>query len=427
MTIQQLLPLIVIALCFLIRMPVALSLLVSCFSYFLISGERIGAMATVAMSTLYSNTVLVAIPLFIFTANIMNSGKVTEYMFTFCKAIVGKKKGALAYINILISLIFAGMTGSALADASGIGVMELKEMDRDGYDRPFSCAITAATATVGPIFPPSIPLVVYGMLAQQSVGKLFMGGMIPAVLICLSLGFYVRHVSRKRNYPEGVAFTRKEFWKYTLEALPALFTPVVLLTGMYTGVVTATEAGALSAVYAILISTLLYRCMTWKKLWQAVKDTVIQSATVLSISFMAFVFSYVVNVSRLGDLASRFVLGFTSSKIVFLIICNVLFLLLGMLFDTSVLQYVFLPLLIPIAKSLGVDLIHFGVLLVVNMMVGLCTPPYGMLCFTVSGMTKTPLTEVFREVIPMVAMMLIIIVVMIFVPQIITFIPNLLN
>lgn len=416
--------LVVLAACFVLRFPVTSSMIISSFVYLILAKKSIASMATTAMSTLYNNTVLVAVPLFIFTANIMNSGKVTEYMFTFCKAVIGDRKGALAYINILISLIFSGMTGSALADASGIGTMELDEMHKDGYDDAFSCAITAATATVGPIFPPSIPLVIYGMLASVSVGKLFMGGMIPAILICLVLGIYVHFIARKRNYPKGIKFTRKELWKYVLDALPALFTPVVLLGGMYSGVVTATEAGVLAAVYAIIISTVFYRSMSFKQLMKAIKDTVIQTGIVLSVAVAAFLFSYVVNISRLGDTITKLILGLTGNKYVFLMIVNLLFIFLGMLFDTSILQYVFLPLIIPVAQTLGIDMVHFGVLIVVIMMIGLSTPPYGMLCFTVSGMTKTPLHSVFKEVLPMVAAMLLVVLLITFVPQIVTYIPN---
>ena len=426
MNMTMILPLLVLALCFVVRFPVTISMIVACFTYLLLAGKSLGIMATVAMSTLYNNTVLVAVPLFIFTANIMNSGRVTEYMFTFSKAVIGNRRGALAYINILVSLIFSGMTGSALADASGIGTLEIEEMRRDGYDDPFTCAITAATATVGPIFPPSIPLVVYGMLASVSVGKLFMGGMIPALLICLALGIYVFVVAKKRNYPKGIKFTGKQFWGYTMQAFPALLTPVILLVGMYSGVVTATEAGVLAALYAVFVSTVVYRCMSGRILLRAVRDTVVQTGIVLSAAVAAFIFSYVVNVSRLGDVVTTAFLGFTSNKYVFLLMINVLFLFLGMLFDSSILQYVFLPLVIPIAQKLGIDMVHFGVLIVVNMMIGLSSPPYGMLCFTVSGMSKTPLHAVFREIIPMVLAMIAVLLLITYVPGIVTYIPNLL-
>ena len=419
-----LLPLIILVICFIIRVPVGLSMLCACVIYFLAAGKDVGLAATVATSLLYANGTLVAIPLFIFTANIMGSGKVTEYMFTFVKSMIGEKRGAMAYINIVVSLIFSGMTGSASADASGIGIMEISEMKKDGYDMPFSAAITATTSTVGPIFPPSIPLVIYALLAGVSVGKLFMGGMIPAILICIALGIYVYHISKKRSYPKGVKFTFKEFARYTLRAFPALLTPVILLGGIYSGIVTATEAGALAALYTIIISVFIYRCMSLKAFFKVVKTTIIQTGIVMVIAMAALVFAHVVTTTGMGDIIADWFLGITDNKYVFLIIINILFLFLGMLFDTQVLMFVFIPLFIPIATTLGIDMIHFGVILTVNMMIGLSTPPYGMLCYITSGIAKTPLQKVFKEAIPMDIIMIVILLLITYIPPIVMAIPN---
>ena len=418
------LPLIILAICFIIRIPIGFSMLFSSIIYFLIVGKDIGTVADVVMSNLYSNSTFVAIPLFIFTANIMNSGKVTEYMFTFSKALVGRKRGAMAYINILVSLIFSGMTGSALADASGIGVVEVNEMRKDGYDGPFSCAITAASATVGPIFPPSIPLVIYGMLAGVSVGKLFMGGMVPAVLICVALGIYVGFISKKRNYPMGVKFTFKEFLKYTWKATPALFTPIILLGGIYSGIVTPTEAGVLAALYATLVSIFAYRCMTVTSFMKAVKDTVIQTGIIIAIATAAWVFSYVITVSGLGTAIADFVLGITNNKFIFLLVINIAYLFFGMLFDTSILTWVITPIVIPVAFALGINMIHFGVIIVLNMMIGGSSPPYGVLCFSISGLMEEPLQKVFKEVTPMVIIMFIVLLILTYVPDLVLAIPN---
>ena len=318
------------------------------------------------------------------------------------------------------------MTGAAVADASGLGIMEIREMDKDGYDMPFSCALTAATSVVGPIFPPSIPLVVYALYAECSIGQLFMGGMIPAIMVCIALGGYVHHISHKRNYPEGVKYTRKEFWKYVLQALPALMTPVILLGGIYSGVVTATEAGVLASLWAIIISIFPYRCMSWRILWKAVKDTVVQTGNIIAIVAGAYALAHIVTLSGLGNTICNAFLSLTTNKYVFLIIVNIMFLLLGMLFDTQVLQLVFLPLVLPVATALGLNLIHFGVMIVFNMMVGMCTPPYGVLCFITSSLGKTPVQSVFKEVIPMVAMLLIVLLLITYIPQLITFIPSVL-
>lgn len=419
------LPFIILILCFIIRVPIGLGIFSSCIVFFVIMGKDVGLAGEVSMSTLYSNVVLIAIPLFIFTANIMNSGKVTEYMFTFAKALVGHRRGAMAYINILVSLIFSGMTGSAMADASGIGTMELSEMKKDGYDTAFSAALTATTATVGPIFPPSIPLVIYAMLAEVSVGRLFLGGMIPAVLICLALGIYVWYISKKRNYPRGEEFTFREFLKYTWKALPALFTPVILLGGIYGGVVTATEAGALAALYALLISVFAYRVLRLKGFLIALRDTVTQTAKIIAMATGAFVLSHVVASYGISDSVTTWFLGITDNKYIFLLVANIVFLFLGMILDTGIIQFIFFPLILPVVSALGIDFVHFGVLITVNTMIGLSTPPYGMLCFIVSGLTGEPLKNVFKEAIPMVLMMMVVLFLITYVPWLVLAIPNL--
>ena len=420
------LPLLVLTICFIIRVPIGLGMVLSGAIFLMARGLDLGLASDVITSQIYCNGTIVAIPLFIFTANIMNSAKVTEYMFTFVKSLIGKKRGAMAYINIVVSLIFSGMTGSATADAAGIGTMEIAAMNKDGYDSKFSAAITAATATVGPIFPPSIPLVIYAIIAQVSVGKLFLGGMIPAVLICLILGIYVGFVSKKRDYPAGVSFTFKEFSRYTLKALPALMTPVILLGGIYTGFVTATEAGALAALYTIIISLLAYRVMTFKGFVKVIEMTVKQTGVVMAIIAGAYVMSFVVNSSGIAKIIAQWFLGLTSNKYIFLLIVNIVFLFLGMLFDTMVLLFIFLPLVLPVVQALQIDLVHFGVVLVVNIMIGLCTPPYGMLCYITSGIAKVKLNDVFKEIIPMTALMVIVLLLITYIPVLITGLPNLL-
>ena len=418
------LPLIILAICFVIRLPIGIGMICASVIYLIIKGVDIGLVADAVSGKMYSNTVLVAMPLFIFAANIMNSGKVTEYMFGFTKALVGKRRGATAYINIIVSLIFSGMSGLALADVAGIGTIELEEMKKDGYDTPFSCAITAATSVVGPIFPPSIPMVVYAMVASVSVGKLFMGGMIPAIIISLVLGIYVWYISKKRNYPTGKSFTIKEFIRYTLRAMPALITPIILLGGIYSGVVTATEAGVLASVYTIIIAAFGYRVLRLKGFMKAVKDTVIQTGIIVALIAGANALSYVVTTSGMSSIISDLFLGLTDNKYVFLLIINILFLIFGMFLDVGLQQLVILPLFLPIVTALGIDLVHFGVMITVNMMLGAVTPPYGILCFVTSGMTGEPLGKIFKEVIPMVILMAIVLLLITYLPELVMFIPN---
>lgn len=226
--------LIIFILIFLLRIPISLGMIAASAFYFLVEGADLGSVANHVMNTYYSNYVIIAVPLFIFTANVMNSGKVTEMVFKFANGLVGGVRGALGHVNILASLIFSGMTGSAIADASGLGKMEIDAMRKSGYDDAFSCAITATSATIGPIFPPSIPLVMYAMLSGTSVGALFLGGMIPAVLIAIGLMVYVSIMAKIRDYPKEEKTTFNEFLKFTINAIPAILTPVILLTGIYT-------------------------------------------------------------------------------------------------------------------------------------------------------------------------------------------------
>ncbi|MFR5152089.1 MAG: TRAP transporter large permease [Ruminococcus sp.] len=264
---------VVMAICFIIRMPVSFSMLAASITYFLLAApDKLGQVFTVITGNMFANYTMLAAPLFIFMANVLNEGEVTDKLFSFCNGLLGRLKGGTAQVNVFISLIFSGMTGSAIADASGIGLMEIDQMKKEGYDAEFSCAITAASATVGPIFPPSIPMVIYAMLSGASIGKLFMGGMVPGVLLAILLMIYVAFISHKRNYPAGVVMSKREFLKATVQALPALFTVVILLGGIYSGICTPTEAGAVASAYALIISALIYKTLGWKKLWGIIKE-----------------------------------------------------------------------------------------------------------------------------------------------------------
>jgi tripartite ATP-independent transporter DctM subunit len=417
-------PIIVTALAFALNVPIAYGMIAAGAFYLSYTHADLGIVAGQMMGVMYSGYVLMAIPLFIFTANIMNSGKVTDAMFEFAKAAVGRRRGALGYVNVIVSLIFSGMTGSAIADAAGIGIMEIRAMKRDGYDTPFSCAITAASAIIGPIFPPSIPFVIYAMLSGTSVGALFLGGVVPALMIAATLMSYVAYISRKRNYPTGRGFTRGEFMKFTLRAFPALMTPIILLAGIYTGVMTPTEAGGIAALYALAISVAAYRVMGWREFLQTLKDTVVTSGSITILTASASVFTYIAARENLPDKVSSLLLNITDNRIALLLLINCFFLILGMFLDTAVLQYVFLPMVIPIARQLGIDMVHFGVLICLNMMIGLCTPPFGFLLFVVSNIGRAPLNEVVRETMPMVALLCIVLLLLTFFPGFVTFVPN---
>ena len=411
--------------CFVIRMPIAIGMIISSTLYLAVKGMDPSVVVEIFTSKMYNNFILLAVPLFIFAANIMNSSKVTDKIFDFSKVLVGRWKGGLGHVNVIASLIFSGMTGSAVADASGLGIMEIEAMRKEGYDDGFSAAITAGSAVIGPIFPPSIPLVIYGVIAGASIGNLFLAGMVPGIILALALCIYVWYIANKRNYPSGRKYAGMEFIKMTVSAVPALLTPIILLMGIYTGIMTATEAGAVAALYALLISVFAYRSITLSEFIQVLKNTVKSTGQIGIMLGAAYVFSYVIAVENLPSLAGNLILSFATTKVSFLVFVNILLFILGMLLDSAVLQLVLLPILCPIAQSFGIDMVHFGVVFTLNTMIGLCTPPFGMLLFIVTGISGEKMNTIIKEVMPMVFVMVLVLILVTFVPDVIMWLPRL--
>ena len=409
-------PVALVFICFMIRVPISVTMIVSSTIYMLIMHLNIGTILVRYMQRLTENFIVVAVPLFIFTANLLNSSKVADYIFDFCKACIGKRKGALAYVNVLVSLIFAGMSGSAFADASGIGKIELEAMKKDGYDDEFTAAITACTATIGPVFPPSLNLVTYSMITGASCGALLLGGVIPAILMVIAVMFYVWLIADKRNFPPGLSYTRKEFWKFTFRSIPALLTPIILLLCIYTGIVTPTEASAISAGYAIIIALFVYRTLNLKGLWKCFKETAIQCGPTLMLIAASGPFNYCVTVSGLGKLVTNSILNITDNKYVFLILINIFFLILGMFLDTSTITWIILPLVYPAAVALGINLVQFGLIFVMNVLIGMCTPPFGMLVFLSTQLSGCSIKNTFKEALPMVGMLLVVLLLVTYIP-----------
>ncbi len=411
---------------FLLRIPIAPGMMMSSAFYFFLSKNPASSLDMVAMqflTNMNASFILIAVPLFVFMAEIMNSGKVTSMIFSFANALVGKRKGALGHVNVIASIIFSGMTGSALADASGLGSMEIKAMREHGYDDGYTCALTAASATIGPIIPPSIPMVFYAMLSSASIGSLFLGGVLPGLLVGVALMIYNAVISQKRNYPEGDKLSLREFWKLTLRSIPALFSVVVLLGGIYTGC--TKEAGALAAFYALIISVFFYRAFGWKDFKQVLINTVRTTGTLSLLVGSAYAFSYIVTIEKIPNFAAELMLGITQNKYIMLLLINVVFLVLGMFIDTTAITLVFIPIVLPIINQLGIDLVHFGVMIVLNMMIGLSTPPYGMLLYVVSGISGTPLKKIIKEIIPMLFVIVAVLLLITYVPDIVLFIPRL--
>ncbi len=415
---------------FIIRIPIALGMIMSSLFYFALAGgpgADLSMTAAQFLNQMNSKFVLIAVPLFVFMAEVMNRGKITDMIFKFAGAVVGKRRGALGHVNVVASIIFSGMTGSALADASGLGMMEIKAMNDNGYDRGFSSAITAASATIGPIFPPSIPMIFYAMLSGASIGALFIGGMLPGILIGIALMIYIAFIAHRRSYPVGVKVVLSEFLAITLKAAPALFSVIVLLGGIYTGIVTPTEAGALASLYAIFVAFFVYRAMGVNEFLQVIKNTVRTTGTLSLLVGSAYAFSYIVAIEHIPDLVANWLLHITSNKYLLLLLINIVFLILGMFIDTMAITLVFIPIVLPLVTTLGINLVHFGVLITLNMMIGLSTPPFGMLLFVVSGISGTPLKEVIKEILPMLLVLFIVLFLVTYIEPIVLFLPGLLG
>lgn len=416
--------LLILVVTFLIRIPVGFGFLIACIFYFSASNMDIGLVADIMGNKLYSMYVIIAVPLFVFTANVMNTGTVTDRVFNFANSLFGRYKGGMGHVNVAASLIFSGMTGSAIADASGLGKMEIRAMRKQGYDDGFSCAVTAASSTIGPIFPPSIPLVIYAMLSGASAGALFLAGIVPGLLLAAALMIYIVFIARKRDYPKGIHYSIRDFIFITIKAIPALLTPVILLGGIYTGVMTPTEAGAVAALYALIISVFAYRALGIKGFMQVIVDTTKTTGTLGFILAAAFPLSFIVAYEGVAPAIAEFMLNATDNKYVLLLIITAFFLLMGMFLDTSVLMLVFIPMVLPLVTAMEIDLVHFGVIIVLNMMIGLSTPPFGMLLFIVSGISKTRLVSVFKEILPIICVMIVVLLTITFIPQLVLFIPE---
>lgn len=427
MTWYAAIPFVVLLLSFVVKIPIPYGMIAGSVFYVLFKGMSLTLLCNNIMNNLYTSYIILAVPLFIFAAQVMNSSETTDKIYGFANAIVGRKKGGLGYVNVLGSLFFAGMTGSAVADATGLGMIEIEAMRKEGYDDGFSCAITATSAVLGPTFPPSIPLIIYSTLASASVGKLFIGGIIPAIVLAGVLCLYVAYIAHKRNYPVSPAIGKRAFLRFTLHALPALLTPVLLLGGIYLGIFTPTEAGAIAAFYVMLISFFVYRTLTIKKLIVILRETVKSTGSVALIIGAAYGFSFIVTAEHIPDAMAKLILGMTTNKHIFLLLVNVAFLILGMFIDTQTLLVVFIPIVLPIVRIMGIDLIHFGVLITFNTMIGMCTPPFGMLLFVTSGLSGTPIKIVIQEALPIVAVMIILLFILTYVPSMVTWLPGIMG
>ena len=411
-----------------LRAPIAFSMIGSGIAYLIVSKQDIGLVAEQILNGLFNSYVLLAVPLFILAANIMNAGSISERLFDFCAIFVGRMRGGLAQINVLVSIIFSGMSGSAIADAAGPGLVTIKQMEkRPGYTPGFAGAVVATASTIGPIIPPSIPMVIYALVSGASVGALFIGGVIPGLLMALSLMAMIQVVAVRQKMPREDPVPISKYLGLLWRGSLPLTIPVVLLTGIYSGAFTPTEAAGVAAIHALILASVVYRALSFKRLVQVFTESARSSATVTMIIAGAFILNYAFTAEGVPASLANWVAGINLTQVQFLLLVNVVFLVLGCFLDTAVMLLVFVPMLIPTAQMLHIDLVHFGVVVVVNMMIGLVTPPFGMLFFVINALAGIPIKDMLKEGWVFIVALLCVLLLMTLVPDVVLWLPKMMG
>ena len=366
---------------------------------------------------------LIAVPLFILAGNLMNAGKITERIFDTARELVGWIPGGLGHANVVASVIFAGMSGSAVADAGGLGAIEMEAMRKNGYDDDFASAVTASSSVIGPIFPPSIPLIIYGSVASVSVDKLFMGGVMPGLLMAGLLMILIYIYAVRRGY-ERHPFNLRALLRQFAGSILALITPLIILSGFVLGWFTPTEASSIAVIYSLLIALLVYKTLTWKSFLKCLKDSAISSANTLLIIGTSTLFTYVMAMEGISRQISQVILGISSNPVIVLLAINILLLVLGMIMEPGAILTLMLPVLLPIANGLGLNLVHFGVMIVLNLMIGQVTPPFGVCLFVISDVNKLKLESLYKSIIPFLIPLIVTLFLVTYIPGIVTWLPN---
>ncbi len=368
----------------------------------------------------------VAAPLFILMGHVMNNAGVTQRIFGFATAIVGWLRGGLCHANVIASMIFAGMSGSAVAEAGGLGVVEIRAMRDAKYPMGMAAGLTAAAATIGPIIPPSLPMVVYGAAAEVSVGKLFIAGVIPGVLMGLALMVVCSLMARRLDLPKGNFPTPSELWRKFREAFWALMTPVVLLGGMLSGVFTPTEAAAVATLYALILGLFVYRSFSLARLPRVILDTVETTGVVMTLVMVAKLLGWCLAISRIPQIAGQALTAWSANPLVYLLIVNMLLLVVGCFMEGIAAMLILIPILVPVAMKLGIDPVHFGLVFVLNLMIGTVTPPVGVVLYVVSNIARISFERMSRAIVPFLIPLLVVLAAITLWPPLTTWLPSVL-
>jgi tripartite ATP-independent transporter DctM subunit len=407
--------------------PIYLSLIGASVLYVLFNPELSMMLVIQKVISAPNSFPLLAVPFFIFAGQLMNTGGVTRRIFRFAENLVGHFRGGLGYVNVLASMIFAGMSGSAIADAGGLGLVEIKAMQDAGYDDDFSIGVTAASSLIGPIIPPSIPFVIFGAMANVSIGGLFVGGLLPGVLMGLTLSVMIFFIAKKRNYPVVAPASLRELALSFKDSILAILTPVIIIGGIWLGFFTPTEAAFVSIIYALVVITFAYREFKIRNLPRLILETIRMVAPSIMIVAGAAIFAWILSYEKVDKAFMSLLFGFTTNKYLILLIMNVLLIFIGCFVDIVAAIMIMLPILLPISTAIGLHPIHLGVILVLNLMIGLLTPPVGMVLYILSSMTKKTVGEIIKMVTPWLVPLVIALLFVTFIPDLVLFLPNLLG
>ena len=408
----------------LIGTPIGFSLGIACFGFLWVEG---GAMASMPqrMFAALDSFPLLAVPAFVLAGELMNTGGVTRRIVNFSKTLVGHIPGGLGHVNVVSNVIASGMSGSALADAAGVGSVLIKSMKEDGFPASFAGCLTAAACIIGPLIPPSIPFVIYAVISGASVGKLFLAGFTPGILTAIALMVFVYFAAKRRGYPQHPRASLRQIAAAFKTAFMALLTPVIIMGGIFGGVFTPTEAAAATALYALVLGLFVYRDLTWRDLPRVFANAARTTAVVAFIVAAANMVSYVLTRERIPQMLTESLTSFSDNPLVILLIINVLLLILGCFMDSLAIMILTVPVLVPLTQHLGIDPVHFGVVMVLNLMIGLLTPPFGMALFVVSRVGDIPFDMLARDIWPFIGALLVVLLICTLFPGLVMYLPNL--
>ena len=407
------------------KVPIAYALIASGIVYLFVSGQDVGLAAEQIMSSMYGNFIMLAVPLFILTANLMNASTVTDRLWNAMSAIAGRFRGGDAHVTVLVNVVMSSMSGSAVADAAGPGLIAVRQMIARGYPPGFAVAVSASAATLGPIIPPSIAMVLYCIISSTSIAAMFLGGIVPGLIMAVSLMITIAIVAQRRGLPPGIKMGVRETIRALLNGIIPMSLPVVMLGGIWIGVFTPTEAAAIGGAYALFLGFVIFRSLKLSALPAIFNESMKASVTVMMMIAGAFIVNYAVAAEHLGDHLALWIVDMNLNALQFMLMINVIFLVAGLAFDTAMLLLIVVPLLMPSIVTLGIDPVHFGVVIIVNIVIGMISPPYGMLLFVLGSLTKTPTRAIFREVWLLMVPLVLAMMLMVFVPETVTWLPKL--